>query len=152
MVDSESHSGERVLLYILVGIGIFGLAYLFFKDQFRKQDTIQTGSGSLGLGIGGRTTSLLALNNPRIDELERQTVELENVLNEKLKLYDYRLNQLDISNQWNNQLGKLDNKGSQTETSKLYQLSGLRPSRAGSVATVKTSVEDKVRQQDFGMI
>ncbi len=141
MTDND-HAGERVLLYILVGIGIFGLAYLFFKDQFRRDNTIQSQSiGSLS-GLG-RTTSQLALSNPRIDELERQTIDLEtqtNSLKEELKLYDYKINQLSSG------------KNSQIENPKMYQLSGSgQPSRAGSVSTVRTTVEDKVRQKDFGM-
>lgn len=134
MTDSE-HAGERVLLYILVGIGIFALGYLFFKDQFKRQDIQQSSLGGLG-----RTTSQLALSNPRIDELERQTIDLEtqtNSLKEELKLYDYKLNQL-------------SNKS--TEIPKMYQLSGSgQPSRAGSVTTIRTTGEDKVRQKDFGM-
>lgn len=146
MTDNE-HAGERVLLYILVGIGIFGLAYLFFKDQFKRQDTSQLSSlSSLSSLSGlGRTTSQLALSNPRIDELERQTVDLEtqtNSLKEKLKMYDYQINQLS-SGQYKNGQGQSDN-------SKLYQLSG-QPSRAGSIMTLKTSTEDKIRQKDFGM-
>jgi len=137
MTDNE-HTGERVVLYILLGIGIFALGYLFFKDQFKRQrqDTIQT--QSLGQG---RTSSILSLSNPRINELERQTIELETqtgLLQEKLKSYDYQLNQLSLSNK------KVDN------TPKMYQLSG-QPARAGSVNTVRTTVEDKVRQKDFGM-
>lgn len=132
MSDNE-HSGEKVLLYILVGIGIFGLAYLFFKDQFKRQDVQQSSLGRLE-----RTTSQLALSNPRIDELERQTIDLEsqtNSLKEELKLYDYKLNQL--SNR------KVEN------VQKMYQLN--HPSRAGSVTTIRTSGDDKVRQQGFGM-
>lgn len=141
MSDNE-HSGEKVLLYILIGVGLFGLAYLFWKDQFKKDSTIQTQSlGSSGLG---RVTSQLALSNPRIDELERQTIDLEtqtNSLKEKLKLYDYQINQLSSG------------KNSQTETPKMYQLSNNgQPSRAGSVTSIRTTVEDKVRQKDFGMI
>lgn len=142
MSDNE-HSGERVLLYIFVGIGIFTLAYLFWKDQFKRQDIIQpTGLGGLG-GIG-RTTSQLELSNPRIDELERQTIDLEmqtNSLKEKLKLYDYQINQLSSG------------KNSQTSNNipKMYQLSG-QPSRAGSVTSIRTTGEDKIRQQGFGMI
>lgn len=134
MSDNE-HSGEKVLLYVLIGIGIFGLAYLFFKDQFKRQDSIQT--QSLG---SGRTSSMLSLSNPRIDELERQTIELETqtgLLQEKLRSYDYQLSQL--SNK------KVDN------IPKSYQLSGQQ-SRAGSITSVRTNVEDKTRQQSFGMI
>lgn len=145
MTENE-HSGERVLLYILVGIGIFALGYLFWKDQFKRQDSIQTQSiGSLGsLGYLGRTTSQLALSNPRIDELERQTIELEtqtNAFNEKLKSYDYQISQL-------------SNKNNRSESiPKMYQLSGSgQPSRAGSVTSIRTTVEDKTRQQSFGMI
>lgn len=135
MSDNE-HSGEKVLLYVLIGIGIFGLAYLFFKDQFKRQDVQQS-----SLGVLGRTTSQLAISNPRIDELERQITSLEmqtEGLKERSKLYDYQINQL--SNVKNNQ----------TTEPRMYQLSG-QPSRAGSVTTIRTTGEDKVRQKDFGM-
>lgn len=135
-MSDDEHSGEKVLLYVLIGIGIFALGYLFFKDQFKRQDVQQSSLGGLG-----RTTSQLALSNPRIDELERQTIDLEmqtNAFNEKLKMYDYQINQL------------ANSKNSQTTGPKMYQLSG-QPSRAGSVTTIRTNSDDKVRQQGFGM-
>lgn len=138
MSDSDSHSGEKVLLYVFVGIGLAALAYLFFKDQFRKQD-IQPLSLQQ-LGGSGRTTSQLALTNPRIDELEMQTT----LLQDKLKLYDYRLSQLTANNQ--NSLNDLQ------PIPRTYNLSGSgQPARAGSVMTVRTTGEDKTRQRDFGM-
>lgn len=137
MSDNE-HSGEKVLLYVLIGIGIFALGYLFFKDQFKRQDMQQQSLGGLG-----RTTSQLGLSNPRIDELERQTIDLEtqtNSLKEELKLYDYKLNQLS------------NRKNSQTIEPKMYQLSNNgQPARAGSITSIRTTGEDKIRQKDFGM-
>lgn len=134
MSDNE-HSGEKVLLYVLVGIGIFTLAYLFFKDQFKRQDIQQSSLDGLG-----RTTSQLDISNPRLDELERQTIDLEtqtNSLKEELKLYDFQITQL--TNNRNN-----------IELSKTYNLSG-QPSKAGSITTIRTTTEDKTRQRDFGM-
>ena len=140
MGDSDSHSGEKVLLYVFVGIGLAALAYLFFKDQFRRDNMVQPLSLQQ-LSGSGRTTSQLALSNPRIDELEMQT----NLLQDKLKLYDYRLSQLTTVNNQNN-LNDLQ------PIPRTYSLSGKeQPARAGSVMTVRTTGEDKVRQKDFGM-
>lgn len=147
-MGDDGHSGEKVLLYILVGVGLFGLAYLFWKDQLRRDNTIQTQSLGTGLGLGGRTASQFALSNPRIDELEKQTIDLEmqtSLLQDKLKLYDYKLSQMTVLNSQN----------SLNDIPRTYSLSNMsnsgQPARAGSVTTVRTTVDDKIRQKDFGM-
>lgn len=149
-MGEHENTGEKVLLYVFVGIGIAALAYLFFKDQFRRDNTVQSSAQSVGLGSLGslsgirgfeRTSSQLALSNPRIDELEKQTIDLEmqtNALKERLKLYDYKLNQ------YGNQSIDVES------IPRTYNLSG-QPARAGSVTTIRTTSEDKVRQKDFGM-
>jgi hypothetical protein len=158
MGDNNSHSEEKVLLYVFIGIGLAALAYLFFKDQFKKDNTIQsstqsvgTGLGSLGIDLGRRTTSQFALSNPRIDELEKQTVDLEiqtNALKDQLKLYDYKIDQLKVAN---NQVNNQDSLNEMKTIPKTYNLSGNFPSRAGSITTIRTTGEDKIRQKDFGM-
>lgn len=135
-MGDDNNNGEKVLLYVFVGIGLAALAYLFFKDQFKRDNTVQTQS------VGYLSSSQLGLGNPRIDELEKQTVDLEiqtNMLKERLKLYDYKLSKFDNS--------------LESSVPRNYTLSGMGngPARAGSVMTVRTTNEDKVRQRDFGM-
>lgn len=62
---SDEHSGERVLLYVLVGFGIAALAYLFFKDQFKNTTSTQS-------------MNSMSETNIKISEIQKQTLELRN--------------------------------------------------------------------------
>lgn len=142
MSDDKDYKGLIVLAIAAIGISIAWLAYLVYIRDREVRDKIQPLSQNLNQlspNVPLNTqTEIPARNQPVYDErlyqlLENQQYQLEHINSNinnlrSLNYIPYKMpNQRDVANMAN------------------------KPTRAGSITTLRTSGEDKIRQKDYGM-
>lgn len=138
MSDDKDYKGLIVLAIAAIGISIAWFAYLVYIRDREVREKIQPLSQNLS-PLTLTQTEIPVRNQPVYDErlyqlLENQQYQLEHINSNinnlrSLNYTPYKMpNQRDVANMAN------------------------KPTRAGSVTTLRTGNEDKTRQKDFGMI
>lgn len=128
---------NKIFVYLIAGMTLLagiGIILYFVKDHFKASQPLQPQQQVMSTQALGQ----MLYTNPRIDELEKLTNDLNTetrVLKEELDNYKY---QLSISQK------------EKPQPKVMYQLS--QQSRAGSPYTINTVAEDKSRQKMFDML
>lgn len=146
MGENKDYKDLIILGIVAIGISVAWFAYLVYikdRDRYREIDKEKCAQSLSQLNTLGplalSPTEIPVRNQPVYDErlyqlLENQQYQLEyinsNINNlRSLNYTPYKMpNQRDVMNMAN------------------------KPTRAGSITTLRTSGEDKIRQKDYGMI
>lgn len=147
-----AESNNKELIYVLVGVGISLLVVVtvlsFLTNRkvermsWKDENVMQQTNAIQGLGTANAISQIPVSNQPVIydERVYKMLVDNEQKIHEHLEDVNTNINNL------NNNLKSLNYMQ--------YKMSSLNANvpRAGSVNTIHTTNEDKIRQKDFGMI
>lgn len=144
-------NNNKDIFFVLVGVGITLLAVVsilsFLTYRRVEHQSWKTQNMTQQLGPNINTLSPLTLNPAEIP------VRNQPVYDERLyQLLENQQVQIEHINSNINSLKSLNYAPGISNINKFSHINKLSQSRAGSVTSIKTTEDDKIRQKDFGMI